>query len=88
MSAALPGYESVAQSGIFAPAGTPGAIISRLNHDIVQILGRAEIKEKFLNSGTEAIGGTPEELTTAMKAEMTRMGRVIKDAGIRDGNAP
>ncbi len=88
MSAALPGYESVAQSGIFAPAGTPAAIISRLNHDIVQILGRAEIKEKFLNSGTEAIGGTPEELTAAMRAEMARMGRVIKDAGIRDGNAP
>ena len=88
ISAVLPGYESVAQSGIFAPAGTPAAIISRLNREIVQVLRRADIREKFFSSGTEAIGSTPGELADAMKTEMAVMGKVIKDAGIRDSGAP
>jgi tripartite-type tricarboxylate transporter receptor subunit TctC len=72
----------------FAPAGTPAAIISRLNREIVQVLRRADIMEKFFSSGTEAIGSTPEELAAAMKKEMALMGKVIKDAGIRDASGP
>jgi tripartite-type tricarboxylate transporter receptor subunit TctC len=83
VAASLPGYESVTIYGIFTPAKTPRAIIDKLNVEIVRFLNRAEVKEKFFNAGMETVGGSPEQLAAAVKSEMTRMGKVIKDAGIR-----
>ena len=83
VAATIPGYESTATFGVFAPAKTPAAIVNRLNRDIARMLNSAEIKEKFTNIGVETIGSTPAELAAAVKAEMTSMGKVIKDASIR-----
>ena len=83
VAASLPGYESISIYGVFAPAGTPSPIIGRLNVEIVRFLNRAEVKEKFFNAGMEAAGGTPGELAATLKSEVGRMGRVIKNAGIR-----
>jgi tripartite-type tricarboxylate transporter receptor subunit TctC len=58
--------------------------VKRLNAEIVQVLGRPDVKEKFLASGDEAVGSPPEALAAVMKSEMVRMGRVIKEAGIRE----
>ena len=80
----LPGYESIGIFGVFAPANTPGAIINRLNQEIVRALNQADVKEKFLNAGTETVGSTPEQLTAAIKAEMATMGKVIRDNGIHE----
>ncbi len=79
----LPGYESEAFVGVFAPAGTPAAIINRLHQEIVQCLGRADVKEKFLNLGVETVGSSPEQFAVKMKSEMVKWEKVIKDAGIR-----
>lgn len=79
----LPGYELVSIQGIFAPAGTPGAIIKRLNQEFVAFLRKAETKERFFNAGVESLGSTPEELAATVKAEMAKLGKIIKDAGIR-----
>jgi tripartite-type tricarboxylate transporter receptor subunit TctC len=79
----LPGYESVAMNGILAPAKTPTTIIKRLNQEIVRVLGGAEVKDKLLSSGVEAVGSTPAEFAAKIKSEMGRLGRVIKEAGIR-----
>ena len=79
----LPGYESVTITGIFAPAATPAAVINRLNGEIVAALNRADIKERFFNAGSEVVGSTPEELTATIKSEISRMSKVIKDAGIK-----
>ena len=67
----------------FAPARTPAPIITRLNQEMVRYLGHAEVKEKFFNAALEVVGSTPEELTAKMKSEMARLGKVIKDVGIR-----
>ena len=83
-AAGLPGYESQSMQGVFAPAGVPSAILQRLNQDIVRFLHSAEAKEKFLAVGVEIAGTTPEAFAAAMKAEMSRMGKVIRDAGIRE----
>ena len=83
-SSGLPGYESVSIFGVFAPAKTPDTIIRRLNQDIVRLLKTAEAKERFFNAGTEANGSSPEQLTAIMKSEMARLGKVIRDAGIRE----
>ena len=83
-SAGLRGYEASSMHAIFAPAKTPVAIIQRLNQDIVRALSQPEIKEKFLASGVEPAGGSPQQLAATVKADMARMGKVIKDAGIRE----
>ena len=80
----LPGYESMQIYGVFAPARTPAAIVQRLNDEIVRVLRRPDVKEKFLAAGVEPVGSTPQELGTTMKSEIVRIGKVIKDAGIRE----
>ena len=78
----LPGYEATSVYCVFAPAKTPDAIVARLNHEIVQFLKTAAARKKLLNAGSEVVAGSPEQLAAAMKSDMTRMGAVIKRAGI------
>ncbi len=80
----LPGYELVSVQGIFAPARTPAAVIQRLNQEIVPFLRRPDTKERFFAAGVESLGSTPEELAATVKSEMDRLGKVIREAGIRD----
>ena len=80
----LPGYESGSIVGLFAPARTPRPVIDRLNDEVVRLLARPDIKEKFFNVGSEAAGGPPEILAAAVKSEMARLGKMIKTAGIRE----
>ena len=80
----LPGFEAVGNYGLFAPTGTPQAIITRLNQETNAVLSRPEVKERFFTLGLEAVGTTPEELASTIKRGLTAMGKVIKDAGIRD----
>lgn len=79
----LPGYESKAIVGIFAPAKTPAAIIDQLHQEIVRALNNIEVKQRVFDSGSEAVAGSPVELAAAMKYEMTTTGKLIKDLGIR-----
>jgi tripartite-type tricarboxylate transporter receptor subunit TctC len=79
----LPGYESISIYGVYAPAGTPQAIIRQLNFAIVAVLNTPEMRERFLNVGMETVGSTPEQLAAAMKADEARLRKVINEAGIR-----
>jgi len=80
----LPGYESITMQGLFAPARTPEALISRLNQELVKVLGSADVKASFLNAGGEAGGSSPEEFAAKIKSEIERMSKVVKAAGIRE----
>lgn len=79
----LPGYEVASRLAIFVPAGTPVPIVYRLNQEIVKILNRPGVKDKFHASGIETVGDSPEALAALIKSEIDRMGKVIKAAGIR-----
>jgi tripartite-type tricarboxylate transporter receptor subunit TctC len=79
----LPGYESKAIVGIFAPAKTPATIIDQLHQEIARALGNADVRQRLFDSGSEAIAGSPVELAAAMKSEMATTGKLIKDLGIR-----
>jgi len=79
----LPGYESTSIYGLFAPAKTSAPIVTRLSQETARALQRPEIRDKFMNTGTDVVGGPPEELAAFVKYEMTRLGKVIKDVGIR-----
>ncbi len=76
----LKGYESYGVFGMWAPIGTPAAIINRLNQEVVKILNTAEIKEKFFNSGAETVGNSPEEFSAFIKSDIAISGKLIKDA--------
>ena len=80
----VPGYEAQAFTGIFSRAGTPPPIINRLNQEIVRILRQPEVKDKLLNLGVETVASSPERLAATVKSEMASMGKVIRDAGIRE----
>ena len=67
-----------------APVKTPTAVINRLNQDFVRALSAGDMKEKLLATGVEVVASSPEEVTATVKGEVARMGKVIKDAGIRD----
>jgi tripartite-type tricarboxylate transporter receptor subunit TctC len=82
-SAGLPGYESLSIYGVFAPSRTPVAIVQQLNREMVRVLNRPDVKELFLNSGMEVVGSTPDAFAAAIKADVARMSKVIKDAGIQ-----
>ena len=82
-AAGLPGYEAVGMTGMFAPAKTPAAVISRLNQEMVRFLRLPDVKEKFFNIGAEISASTPEQFGLAVKSDTGRMGKVIKDAGIK-----
>jgi tripartite-type tricarboxylate transporter receptor subunit TctC len=80
----LPGYESASVACVFAPARTPAAIINRLHQEIVRAISKPEVKAMLFNAGVEVVGSSPEELAAMVKADMARMGKVIKDAGIHE----
>jgi len=80
--AGLPGYESEAYHALFAPAGTPPAIISRLNREVGNYLRSAEAQGIFHKAGIEPSPGTPEQFVATMKSEMARISPVLKAAGI------
>ena len=79
----LPGFESGTITGMFAPVKTSEAIINRLNQTMLQFIGRADIKTRFLEAGSEPVGSSPAQLAAEMQSEMAKWGKVIKDAGIR-----
>lgn len=79
----LPGYESASILGILAPAKTPTAIIKHLNQEIVRVLNRADVKERFFKAGLETMGSSPEQFAATVKSETLKWGKVIKEAGIR-----
>ena len=81
----VPGFDSVAWWGVVAPAGTPPAIINKLNEELVKALKTPEVAEKLSAQGMDIVGSKPEELQTFVQAEMTRWAKVVKDNKIRAG---
>jgi tripartite-type tricarboxylate transporter receptor subunit TctC len=79
----VPGYESVVLYALFAPAKTSSAIVNRLQSELVQYLKSAVVTERLSGIGVEPVASSPRELAEAVQSEMTRMGKLIKDARLR-----
>lgn len=76
------GIETTAWNGVLAPAKTPGAIIQRLNGDIVRILSTPEVRQKFDAQGAEATPSTPAEFGLFIREEIDKWGKVVRAAGL------
>ena len=81
--AGFPGIEASVWFGLLAPAGTPKAIVGKINKDTVAILSTQEAKDALLLHGAEPVPQTTEEFDRFLKAEIAKWGRVIKAAGIQ-----
>ena len=79
----VPGYDHSAWNGLFAPAKTPRAIISRLNGEVVQILHSPDVKAIFLKEGAEPVGNKPEEFAAILKSESAKWTKVVQASGMK-----
>ncbi len=78
----LPGFHANAWVAVFAPKDTPAAIVARLNADMNRILQAADLQQKFLDMGMEAMGGPPERLSQMLASDTAKWAGVIKAANI------
>ena len=83
VSETLPGFEVVAWFALFAPAGTPAAIVARLNAESNRALSLAEVREKIAAAGSDPIGGTSDELARFLASDIAKWTRVTREAGIK-----
>ena len=78
----FPGFEAVTWIGAVAPAGTPPAIVARLNKELVEIMQAADMREKMIAQGAEPMTNTPEQFSAYIKSEIVKWAAVVKQAGI------
>ncbi|HET6492521.1 MAG TPA: tripartite tricarboxylate transporter substrate binding protein [Burkholderiales bacterium] len=80
--AGVPGYVYETWFGLFAPAHTPKAIITKLNQATVTALGTKEVRERLYSQGVEADSSTPAELAKILRDDTATWAKIIKSAGI------
>jgi tripartite-type tricarboxylate transporter receptor subunit TctC len=80
--AGVPGYEAMQWYGLLAPAGTPAAIVERLNAEALKALRSPEMKERLAADGAEPLGGSPAEFAALIRKELEKWTRVARAAGI------
>lgn len=81
--AGLPNFEVSTWYGVLAPAGTPRAIINRLNTELVKIMQVPELKERLAAMATDPVTSTPEEFAELIKQEISRWAKVVREAGLK-----
>ena len=79
----FPGYEANTWNGMLAPAGTPRAIVMRLNQEMMKILSLREVIEYMTADGAEPAGNTPEHFAAYIRSEHAKWAKVIKAANVQ-----
>lgn len=79
----FPGFEVTAWNALYAPKGTPKAVIDRLNAEVTKILAQPETRQRLMQIGFEPAGGSPDELAVFEKRERDKWGPLIKAAGLK-----
>jgi len=79
----VPGFEVSNWIGLFAPAGTPPAIVARLNAEVQKIMRSPEIQKRLETEGAKFIPMSPEQFAAFQKAELSKWAKTIKDANIK-----
>jgi tripartite-type tricarboxylate transporter receptor subunit TctC len=81
--AGLPGFLMFTWNGIFLPSGTPKEIVTKLNTELIRILGSADVRARLVSLGFEPTGSTPQEFSNFVAADLQKWGKIIKDSGIQ-----
>jgi tripartite-type tricarboxylate transporter receptor subunit TctC len=81
--AGIPDFEFATWFAVVAPAGTPRPIVDLLNAEIVKAAAAPEVRDSLVALGYDVAPGSPEQLTESIRAGLARMGRIIREAGIK-----
>ena len=81
--AGLPGFEASAWFGLLAPAGTPAAVINRLNEEARKALAAKDVRELIFTQGLDPAGTSPDEFAALIRDEIARWSRVVKVSGFK-----
>jgi tripartite-type tricarboxylate transporter receptor subunit TctC len=81
--AGLKDFEVTTWYGIMAPAGTPRAIVTRLNSELVKIMHAPDTKERLAAMATDPLTSTPEEFGAYLKQEISKWGDVVRKANLK-----
>jgi tripartite-type tricarboxylate transporter receptor subunit TctC len=79
----LAGYEAAGWFGVLAPAGTPPAVVAKLNAEINRILELPEVKASLASDGAEPAGGTPAQMTESARAASAKWSKLIRELNLR-----
>ncbi len=82
--AGVPGYDASGWFGMVAPAGTPRAVIERLNAEIVKAITTPESRERLGTLGGDVVANTPTEFATFIRADHAKWARLVAATGLRD----
>jgi len=80
--AGVPGFDAVGWWGFAAPAGTPPAVVARLNREINKALESPALRSTMRNEGVEVLGTTPEDFSSYVKTEIETWGKVIRKGNV------
>ena len=81
--AGVPGYEVLGNFGIFAPAGTPRAVIDRLNREVAAVVKLPEVQERLAAQAATPVLQTPTEFEAGLKAEVAKWAKIVKSTGVQ-----
>jgi tripartite-type tricarboxylate transporter receptor subunit TctC len=81
--AALPGFDLVLYSGVIGPAGIPGEIVGRIGAEFAKAVNSPEIRDFFATQGATPMTSTPEQFAAHMRAEIAKLGKMVKDSGAK-----
>ncbi|HEY4374793.1 MAG TPA: tripartite tricarboxylate transporter substrate binding protein [Burkholderiales bacterium] len=81
--AGVPGYDYASWNGLVAPAGTPEAIVARLNAEMVKALKSPDMVAHFAEQGLDPFVTTSKQMADYLQADIPRMAKAVKDAGIQ-----
>lgn len=79
----LAGYELSSWQAVFAPAGTPAAIVERLHAEIARILKMPDVAKRLTDLGLDLSGMSPAELGAVVRADVPRLGKVVRESGAK-----
>jgi tripartite-type tricarboxylate transporter receptor subunit TctC len=77
-----PGFETESWVAMFAPAGTPKAVLDKLHSTLARILGDRFMKERFESQGCDLIAGTPEALASRVRSDQAKWGKIVREKNI------
>ena len=78
----FPGMEVYGWIGIFAPAGTPEAVVARLNRDFIATIQDADVAKRLVSAGVEPVGSTPAELDRWVRSEYEKWSKFVKSSNL------
>ena len=81
--AGIKGIDTPIWLGLFAPVGTPPAIIAKLNAEVNKILAMPDVREKIANGGAAAAGGTSEDFAAFVRQDYAKWGKIVKESGVK-----